>query len=106
MKNKKKKPTSSEIVQDSYKMSAEDYLYSVLSLEKNMSNYYSLAMSDASNDIRYNEFFDLFEDSKEATRQIIDCMYDHGWYHLEEATKENLNQKITQLEKKLQQLKY
>ena len=66
IKNQKKEvPTGIE-------MNDRDYLNVVLELEKNMSNNYSIALNEASNDYLYEDFFTLLEDAKDAAAQKIE----------------------------------
>ncbi len=103
MKNKKVGNPKKEVA-ETKSMNDKDYLNVVLELEKNMSNNYSIALSEASNDILYNEYFDLFEDTKDMARELYEVMFQNGWYELEEAATDKINQKITDMEKELNQL--
>lgn len=81
-----------------------DYLNSVLELEKNMSNNYSIALNEASNDFLYEDYFTMLEDSKDAARECYNLMFENGWYTLEEAEEQKINNNINCFNQKLQEL--
>ena len=81
-----------------------DYLKSILELEKNMSNNYSIALNEASNDYLYEDYFTLFEDTKDAARELYNLMFQYGWYTIEEAEEQKVNNKISCFETKLEEL--
>lgn len=81
-----------------------DYLKSILELEKNMSNNYSIALNEASNDYLYEDYFTLFEDTKDAARELYNLMFQYGWYTIEEAEEQKVNNKVSCFETKLEEL--
>ena len=98
IKNQKKEvPTGIE-------MNDCDYLGSILELEKNMSNNYSIALNEASNDYLYEDYFTLFEDTKDAAREIYNLMFQNGWYTLEEAEENKVTEKVNCFNQKLSDL--
>ncbi len=98
IKNPKKEVSSGKEMND------RDYLNSILELEKNMSNNYSIALNEASNDYLYEDYFTLLEDTKDAAREAYNLMFEYGWYTLEEMDEEKVNQKISCLEEKLKEI--
>lgn len=98
IKNQKKEvPTGIE-------MNDCDYLNSILELEKNMSNNYSIALNEASNDYLYEDYFTLLEDSKDAAREAYNLMFQNGWYTLEEAEEQKVSEKINCFNQELTEL--
>lgn len=85
-------------------MKDRDYLATILEIEKNMSNNYSIAMNEASNDDLYEDFFDMFTSIKDTARDIFDLMNHYGWDSLEPVEEAKLEKKKQDLEQKLQQL--
>lgn len=85
-------------------MNDRDYLNVVLELEKNMSNNYSIALNEASNDYLYEDFFALLEDAKDAARELYNLMFQNGWYTLEQAEEQKVNQKINSFTQELTDL--
>lgn len=103
MKNNEIKNPKME-VSKGIEMNDRDYLSSILELEKNMSNNYSIALNEASNDYLYEDYFTLLEDTKDAAREAYNLMFQYGWYTLEEAEEQKVNDKINCLEQKLTEL--
>ena len=81
-----------------------DYLSAVLELEKNMSNNYSIALNEASNDYLYEDYFSMFEDIKDIARECYNLMFQYGWYTIEEAEEQKINEKINSFNQKLTDL--
>lgn len=100
MNNKEIKNSQKE-VSSGIKMNDRDYLNSILELEKNMSNNYSIALNEASNDYLYEDYFSMLEDSKDMARELYNLMFKNGWYSLEEIDNTKLDNKINTLEQKL-----
>ena len=100
MKNNEIKNPKQEVTQG-IEMNDCDYLSVVLELEKNISNNYSTVLNEASNDVLYEDYFALLEDSKDAAREAYNLMFKKGWYILEEAEMNKVTEKITTLEQKL-----
>lgn len=82
-----------------------DYVSTVLELEKNISNNYSIALNEASNDYLYEDYFSLLEDSKDIARELYNLMFQYGWYQLEEAEENKILDKVNCFDKKLTELK-
>ena len=85
-------------------MQDKDYLETILEMEKNMSNNYSIAMNEASTDDLYENFFDMFTSIKDSARDIFDLMNHFGYYTLENVEEEKLTKKLEELNQKLNQL--
>lgn len=103
MKNNEIKNSKKE-VPTGIEMNDRDYLNSILELEKNMSNNYSIALNEASNEYLYEDYFTLFEDTKDAARECYNLMFKNGWYTLEEAEEQKVNEKINCFEQELKNL--
>lgn len=80
------------------------YLNQILELEKNISNYYSLFLNEASNDYLYENIFSMMEDSKDMAREIYNLMYINNWYNIEEVDNNKLDMEIKYLENVLKEL--
>ncbi len=103
MNNKKIQNPKTE-VEATKEMNDKDYLNVALELEKNMSNNYSIALNEASNDQLYNDYFDMFENTKDAAREVYEVMFQNGWYSLEEEDSNKINQKIDEMTQQLKEL--
>ena len=76
----------------------------ILELEKNLSNNYSIAMNEASNNDLYESYFDMFTSIKDMSRDIFDLMSYLGWYNLEYVDENKINKKIESLTEQLDNL--
>lgn len=85
-------------------MQDRDYLSTILEMEKNMSNNYSIALNEASNDDLYETFFEMFTDIKDHARDIFDLMNNYGWYKLESVEETKIDKLIQKLTEKLDNL--
>lgn len=86
------------------KMNDKDYLSIILELEKNMSNNYSIALNEASNDYLYEDYFSMLEDSKDISRELYNLMFEKGWYNLDEEDEKVINDKVNTLTDRLIEL--
>lgn len=85
-------------------MNDKDYITTILTLEKAIVKDYAIALTEASNNELYNDYFDMFNDVSELQREVYDLMFRKGWYSLEVAEDGKINQKIDCLTKDLSQL--
>ena len=79
-------------------------LETILEIEKNMSNNYSIAMNEASTDDLYESYFDMFTSIKDITRDIFDLMNYLGWYNLEYVEENKITKKLDSQNQKLDNL--
>jgi len=86
------------------KMNDKDYLTVILELEKNMSNNYSIAMNEASNEYLYEDFFDFFTETKDMARDIYEYMKEQGWYQTEQEQQDKIDKKINEFNNYLDEL--
>ena len=81
-----------------------DYLNDLLYNEKSILNNTVTAITEASNqDIRkdFLEFFDIIDAIQSTTYELA---WNNGWYKLEQAEKTKINQKVKDLQKKIDEL--
>lgn len=76
-------------------MSDEDILNDILNSEKNMSNNYSYAIDEMSNKTLFKKIMNIFKDTKNAARSTFELSFEKGWYTLEEADEDKINQTYT-----------
>lgn len=81
-----------------------DYLDALLENLKNMSNNYSIALNECSNEKMYEEVFSMLEDVKDEARGVYDVMFSNGWYTLEKAEQQKFDEKKNELNGKMSQL--
>ena len=85
-------------------MNDRDYINSLLEIEKNLSNNLSIALNEASCDKLFNFEFLLFTETKGMARDLYDMMFNCGWYSLEKAEKNKINEALEEMETNLNQL--
>lgn len=81
-----------------------DYLSAVLGNLKNMSNNFSTALNECSNETMYQEVFAMFEETKRMARMAYQLMFQNGWYTLEKAIQQNITSKQNDCSLKMKQL--
>lgn len=86
-------------------MNDEDRLSTILEIEKNMSVNLTIALNESSNEYLYNQLWDHFETVKDLQRDIFEIMFQYGWYSLETAEENKINEKINELQMKLEDIK-
>ena len=103
--NKNRKIENPKVeVKEGMEMNDRDYLNNILILEKSLSNQYSLSLDEASNDYLYEDFFELLEDSKDASREIYNFIFEKGWYAIEKESENKIQTKIIEFQEKLDYL--
>ncbi len=85
-------------------MMDKDYLTTILEIEKNMSNNYSIAMNEASTDDLYETFFDMFTNIKDMARDLYDLMNHYGWYKIESVEEQKIDSAIQKLKQQLNRI--
>ncbi len=82
----------------------KDYLNELLSCLKDMEKNYVIAMTEASNEVLYSEFQNIFQTLANLQREVYELMFRHGWYCLEEADATKINTKYQKLNQEFQDL--
>ena len=85
-------------------MNDKDYITSMLEIEKAMVKDYAVALTEASNEDLYNDYYDLFDEASGTQREIYNLMFQKGWYSIETAEDTKITQKLNMLEQELPQL--
>jgi len=75
----------------------KDYCTCLLTTLKEMSRNYSLAMTEASNEWLYQIYRDVFLDVSDLQRKVYNLMFQNGWYVLESAGQQKLDEKSNTL---------
>lgn len=75
----------------------KDYLNSLLSHLKEMSKNYVTVMSEASNEVLYEQYYQTFERIITLQRDAYELMFKNGWYSLEEVEETKIIEKLTNL---------
>lgn len=95
--NNNKISNTKVVVPKGVEMNDKDYINSVLSSLKEMSKNYVQAMTEASNEVLYEEYFEMFNNISKMQRDVYEVMFQKGWYSLEEAPDMKVNQKLNML---------
>ena len=75
----------------------KDYLGSMLSCLKEMEKNYVIAMTEASNEVLYNKYKEIFLSLSNMQRNVYELMFRNGWYQLEKAESMKIDQKAQTL---------
>lgn len=85
-------------------MNDTDYITSILTCEKDMSVNLVYALNEASNEVLFGELYPIFEETKQLQRKIYELMFRKGWYKIEKAEPQKINQTYTEVSGKLGEL--
>lgn len=75
-------------------MNDRDWLNDQLSYEKYLINGYSIAMYEAGHDRLYQDLKLIFDETVECQRALFNMMFKKGWYTLEAAADQKIQQDI------------
>lgn len=102
MNNKIQNP---KIELDSFiEMNDENYLNDILETEKNMSVNFTYALNEASNETLFNEIYEMFKQIKEAQRNLFELSFRKGFYTLEKAETNKINEEYNTLLNKFNEI--
>jgi spore coat protein CotF len=77
-------------------MNDRDFINDLLATEKYMTDSYSTALNEASNEPLYQDFLAIYTETQNMQRQLYDMMFQKGWYKLESAEQQKLQQSYQQ----------
>ena len=64
-------------------MNDRDFTNDMLSTEKYLTDSYSTALNEASNEPLYQDLLSIFTETQNMQRELYDLMFQKGWYKLE-----------------------
>ena len=82
----------------------KDYLSCLLTTLKEMSKNYVSAMTEASNQVLYEEYYDSFVEISNLQRKAYEIMFRKGWYQLEMEEETKIENKLQTLSQELNDL--
>ena len=85
-------------------MNDKDYITSVLAIEKYIVKDLAVAMTEASNNDLYNEYYDMYDEISDIQRQLYNLMFKKGWYCLEMVEENKIMEKLNKLNEKVKEL--
>jgi len=62
-----------------------DIINDLLATEKHLTDGYSTALNEASNQTLYENILQLFTETQDQQRHLYNLMFKHGWYSLDQA---------------------
>lgn len=103
MNNKKIQNQKTE-VPTGIELNDKDYMNSLLSTLKEMTKNYAVFLTEVSNEYLYEEIKKFFDDTLELQRETYELMFQNGWYILEEAEEQKINEKYNTLNQEFDDL--
>jgi spore coat protein CotF len=79
-------------------MNDRDFANDLLSTEKYMTNAYSVAMNEASHQSLYQDMLTVFNETQNQQRELYNLMFKKGWYKVEAADQQKLQQSYQQFQ--------
>lgn len=86
------------------KMNDKDYLNCLLTCLKDMTKNYTIAMTEASNESLYKSYNSTFQELIKLQRKAFELAFKKGWYSLEKAETNKIEEKLNMLSKEYQDL--
>lgn len=86
------------------KLNDKDYLNCLLSTLKEMTKNYALAMTEASNEVLYQKYKNIFDEVSQLQREVFETAFRNGWYILEKAESQKISNKFNMLNQEYQDL--
>ena len=86
-------------------LNEKDYLTSLLTSLKNMEKNYCIAMTEASCEELYQKYLEIFLNISATQREVYELMFLNGWYVLEKAESNKIQDKYQTLNQDLNDLK-
>ena len=85
-------------------LNEKDYMNSLLSSLKELVKNYAVVLTEASNEILYKKYKEMFDVYADMQRCVFEAMFRRGWYKLEEAPKDKIIEKKNALNKEINSL--
>lgn len=82
----------------------KDFITCLLTSLKDLEKNYVIAMSEASNETIYQNHKNAFIAIADFQREVYELMFRKGWYCLEKAPKQKIDEKLDMLTKEYQDL--
>ena len=87
-------------------MNERDFINDLLTTEKYMTTSYSMALHEASHSGLYNDILKIFTETQTQQRELYDLMFKKGWYAIEAADQQKLQQSYQQFQGYTNQFPY
>jgi spore coat protein CotF len=93
-------------VQKTPQMNERDFLNDLLATEKYMTDAYSTALNEASHSGLYQDVLTIFNETQNCQRELYNMMFKKGWYKIEAADQQKLQQSYQQFQGYTNQFPY
>jgi spore coat protein CotF len=87
-------------------MNDRDFLNDMLTTEKYMTSAYSIFLHEASHQQLYQDMMNIFTETQNCQRELYNLMFKKGWYKLEAADPQKLQQSYQQFQGYTNQFPY
>lgn len=106
MNNQTKIQNPQTQVPETSSMNDRDFANDLLSLEKYMTASYNTALNEASHQGLYTDLLSIFTETQNEQRELYNLMFQKGWYKLEEAEQQKIQQSYQQHQQMSSQFPY
>jgi|SRR5699024_5911974 len=69
-----------------------DFLTDILSTTKYITSSYATALHEASNNTLYQVIKKIYDETQQSQRELYNLMFEKGWYQLEKAEQQKIQQ--------------
>lgn len=87
-------------------MNDRDFINDQLTTEKYMTTAYNVALNEASNQTLYQDLASIFKETQDCQRNLYNLMFKNGWYSVEQADQQKVDQVYQQFNGYKNQLPY
>lgn len=87
-------------------MNDRDFLNDILTTEKYMTSSYSTFLHEASHQQLYQDMLNIFTETQNCQRELYNLMFKKGWYKIEAADRQKLQQSYQQFQGYASQFPY
>jgi len=86
------------------KLNDKDYANILLSNLKELVKNYSVSLTEASNEILYQKYKEIFDEYTNLQREVYELMFRKGWYSIEKAEQQKIANKHQMLNQEFMNL--
>ncbi|MGG3888077.1 spore coat protein [Metabacillus fastidiosus] len=90
-------------VQQSPQMNERDFINDILATEKYLTSAYTTALNELSHQALYQDILTVSNETQDAQRHLYNLMFKNGWYKLEAAETQKIQQSYDQFSSYLDQ---
>lgn len=91
-------------VESGIELNDKDYINSILSTLKELVKNYAVSLTEASNEVLYAKYKEMFDEYSKLQRDVYEIMFKFGWYELEKSDNNKINEKYTMLNQEFTKL--